>query len=272
MEQIRQAVERAKSGAGTAELTNARNSALPQRQTGPTRSPLFRPAAEIELDSEHLEAHRIIAHKTADPRSRAFDMLRTQVLQSMEQKKLQILAITSPTPECGKTVTAINLALSIARLPERPVLLVDMDLPRPQIANYLGITCHAGLVDVFERRATLADAMVHARINSCEVAVLPTESPTIGSSELISSRAMSTILQDIRRDYNSATVLLDMPPMLSSADVISILPHIDGVLLVAAVGITTVSEIKECNRHLQGTEVVRLVMNKEPGPITRYYY
>ena len=77
-------------------------------------------------------------------------MLRTQVLQAMDQKNWQFLAITSPTAGCGKTVTAINLALSIARQPERSALLVDMDLQRPAVANYLGIKCRHGVRSILE--------------------------------------------------------------------------------------------------------------------------
>ena len=99
---------------------------------------------EVALDWSHLEQHRIIGHNVADPRSKVFDVLRTQVLQAMDQKNWQFLAITSPTEGCGKTVTAINLALSIARQPERSALLIDMDLQRPTVANYLGIKVPAG--------------------------------------------------------------------------------------------------------------------------------
>ena len=64
-------------------------------------------------------------------------MLRAQVLQSMDENGWQFLAVTSPTTGCGKSVTAINLALSVARQSERSVFLVDMDLQRPKIADYL---------------------------------------------------------------------------------------------------------------------------------------
>src|ERR1700733_730191 len=83
---------------------------------------------EIALNAAYLESNRIIAHDDMDPRSKFFDMLRTQVLQSMDQRHWKILGITSPTPGCGKTVTAVNLAFSIARQPDRSVLLVDLDL------------------------------------------------------------------------------------------------------------------------------------------------
>ena len=278
MEQIRQAVERAKaSGMPTAG---------PQVRPGAGQSPAHhqsdfsasrpQPAAsqikinEAELNRAHLESRRIIAHNSADPRSSSFDMLRTQVLQSMDQRNWQFLAVTSPTPGCGKTVTAVNLALSIARQPERSLLLIDLDLSRPKVARTLGMKCQHGLLSVLDGRASLADTMIQARVDNHRFMVLPTEASILGSSELIASRAMSSLLQAIKRDFRNWTVILDMPPMLASDDVIAMLPQIDCVLLVAAVGNSTVSEIKECNRHLQAREVVRLVLNKSSDSTTRY--
>ena len=108
---------------------------------------------QIALDAGHLESNRIVAHDDTDYRSKAFDMLRTQVLQTMDRKNWKILGITSPSPGCGKTLTSINLALSIARQPEQPVLLVELDLQKPQIANYLGIKCRTGIVSVLDGRS-----------------------------------------------------------------------------------------------------------------------
>jgi protein-tyrosine kinase len=275
MEQIRQAVERAKATGVATAGSQVRMGAVQAHHdfdvaaSRPEVSSQIK-IKETELNRKHLETHRIIAHNTADPRSNSFDMLRTQVLQSMDQRNWQFLAVTSPTPDCGKTFTAVNLALSIARQPERSVLLVDMDLPSPRVASTLGIRCHHGLLSVLDGRAALADAMIQARIDSHRFMVLPTEGPILGSSELIASRAMSNLLQGIKRDYRSRTVILDLPPMLSSDDVIAILPQIDCVLLVAAVGNTSVSEIKECNKHLQASEVIRIVLNKSSDSTVRY--
>ncbi len=191
-------------------------------------------------------------------------MLRTQVLQSMDQKGWKILGITSPTPGCGKTVTAINLAFSIARQPERSVLLVDLDLQKPQVASCLGVKRESGVVSVLEGRTSLSSAIIQARVAKHRVVVLPVENSTSSSSALLASRAMGTLLQEIRRDYRSPTVILDLPPMLSSDDVLAILPQLDCILLVAAVGTSTVSQIEECNNHLQSAEVIRFVLNKVP--------
>ena len=80
---------------------------------------------------------------------------------------------------------------------------------------------------------------------------------------------LSNLLQDLRRDFE--TVILDLPPMLSCDDVFRILPQIDCVLLVAAVGVSKVSEVEECLRHLP-SQLIRLVLNKSSEASLDYYY
>ncbi len=126
MENIQQAVERARAKA--APDHNQATSGVAALSLGHGAGPPPPDTQEVVLSSTFLQANRIISHMVADPRTRSFDMLRTQILHTMDQKGWKILAVTSPTPDCGKTVTALNLAVSIARQPERAVLLVDLDL------------------------------------------------------------------------------------------------------------------------------------------------
>ena len=83
---------------------------------------------------------------------------------------------------------------------------------------------------------------------------------------------MAAMLGVIRSEYHSQTIILDLPPILSGDDVIAILPQIDCVLFVAAVGTTTVSQIKECNKHLKSAEIVRMVLNKVPETSANYHH
>jgi hypothetical protein len=200
-------------------------------------------------------------------------MLRTQVLQSTDLKGWKVVGVTSPTPGCGKTLTALNLALSIARQPERSVMLVDLDLRKPQLASYLELSpAEGGVLGILGARTVLRDAVVPVRVGNHRFSVLPTTATT-ETSELMASRAMCELLREIRRDLHSHLVILDLPPLLTSDDVIAILPQIDCILLVAAVGLSKASEIAECSKHLQSTDVVRVVVNKatEKG-CQNYYY
>jgi protein-tyrosine kinase len=269
MEYIRQAIERAK------EHPNKLTTGSGARGSRPNRD---YPAAhhgwentQVELDPARLQSERIVAYDGQDVRSRSFDMLRTEVLRSMDLKDWKTLAVTSPTAECGKTLTAINLALSIARQPERQVFLVDLDLRKPRVANSLGLDCSEGALGILEGRITLDNAVLRARIGASNLAILPTR-PTLNSSDLISSNEMKTLVQDIAEGERSQIVILDLPPLLTGHDALSILPLVDCVLLVAAVGTSKVSEIDECNKYLQSTDVVRFVLNKVPDSAAAYAY
>jgi protein-tyrosine kinase len=271
MENIRQAIERAK---WLVEQQGGNSSEAPRKQSKYGRDAYESKGAvrgETELDLLHLQSRRIIAFDGKNPHSRAFDILRTEVLRSMDAKGWKILGITSPTPSCGKTLTAINLALSMARQPERQMFLADLDLRQPQVASCLGLQCTEGVLGIVEGRADVESATIRARAGVARLDVLPTTS-TPDSSDLLSSSAMKTLLQDIAGHGQSRIVIVDLPPLLAGNDVISILPELDCVLLVAAIGTSKVSEIEECNRHLQTTDVVRFVLNKVPEFATHYGY
>jgi len=276
MESIRQAVERARAAidsprAQVAENVTPRRRVDPGATTSVERGPQT-DHTELNLALPQLQAKRIIAYNGADVRSRPYDMLRTQVMQSMGVGGWKILGITSPTPGCGKTLTALNLAFSIARQPEQSAVLVDLDLQRPQVANSLGLMpAGDGVLGVLGERTTLAKIAQPVRAGNQRIIAVPTAA-TRESSELMGSRTMRTLLQDLRRNYQSHTIIVDLPPILSSDDVIAILPQIDCVLLVAAVGHSKASEVEECNRHLQSSHLVRVVVNKAIEENTHYYY
>jgi Mrp family chromosome partitioning ATPase len=218
----------------------------------------------------YLASKRIIAYDRAEEHATYFDIVRTQVLQSMDVKNWRSLGITSPTSSCGKTITAINLALSIGR--QRSVLLLDLDLHKPQVASYLGLKPKDGVLSDLESRSPLPDAIVDVGVGDCRMMVLPTESPTSRSSDRMASRAMNEMLQQIKREFQSQVIIVDLPPVLTSDDVLAVLPKLDCVLLVTAVGITTPAEINESAKHLRSTEVVRLAVNKVPPSKSKYYY
>jgi Mrp family chromosome partitioning ATPase len=83
---------------------------------------------------------------------------------------------------------------------------------------------------------------------------------------------MTSFLEQVKRDFYNWTVIFDLPPILSSDDVLSMLPRLDCVAFVVGAGTTTMEQIKECNRHFESTEVVRVVLNKSEDTTGAYYY
>jgi protein-tyrosine kinase len=186
----------------------------------------------------------------------------------MEQHEWKTLGVTSPTAGCGKTLTAINLAFSMARQENRSTMLVDLDLRKPQVTNYLGLKGHS-LLDVLDNRTSLRDATTWIRTEDQQLGVLGTTSSK-GSSERMASSSMRALLNDLKSVHHS--LILDLPPILPTDDVISLLPQVDCILLVAAVGQSKASEIEESVRQLESTPLVRLVLNKATEEPASYYY
>jgi Mrp family chromosome partitioning ATPase len=255
VDSIRQAVELARAGS----------------REPLAEGPADPPTRIVQLNPAHLDSTRIVAHGAAGAQGRYYDMMRTQILQEMDENGWQFLTVTSATAGCGKTVTACNLALSIARLAERSVLLVDLDLQKPKVTEYLGIKANEGLLSVLVGEASLASVVVEASIGRSKLMVLPGEVCKSGTSEWMASQTMATLLQTIKREFRSRIVIFDMPPMLHGDDVISVLPQMEAVLLVAGVGNTSVSDIKECHKHLKTTPVVRVVVNRVTEATDAYY-
>ena len=166
---------------------------------------------------------------------------------------------------------AINLAISIARQPDRAALLVDLDLQKPHVGNYLGLRTERGLLSVLDGRSNLSSSLVQARVRNQRFLVLACEKATPNSSERMTSSSMKATLQEIKADFRPWTVIVDLPPTLMSYDVASILPQLYCLLFVTAIGRTTIAEVKECSKYLDKASIVQIVANKSTDKTHQYY-
>jgi Mrp family chromosome partitioning ATPase len=224
----------------------------------------------VQLSPSTLERNRIVSFDKADPASRAFDMLRTRVMQKMDERGWRTLAITSPGPEAGKTLVAVNLAMSIAHQTQKTVMLVDFDLRKPKVASYLGLPFGTSLNDVLEGKGELSDALVNPGLP--RLVILPTAQPVIHASEALLSKRVANIVIDLRERYESRIVAFDLPPLLNTDDAIAVLPQMDCVLLVVGEGMSQSAEIEECMRLIPQDKLLGVVLNKAEEVQQRAYY
>jgi protein-tyrosine kinase len=266
VERIKQAIEKVARQSRRA----GGDKALSQR-SGDTENINYTQTRVVDVHMEHLENNRIVAINKNDPNSMPFDLLRTQVLQKMEENNWRTLAITSPTPESGKSVVAINLAISISQQLDKTAMLVDFDLRRPKVANYLGLSMEKSLNDLLDGTAELSEVLVNPDMP--RLVVLAPKSAVRNSSEILSSKKISDLVKDLRERYKSRIVIFDLPPLLVIDDAMAILPDIDCVLMVVANGICTKQEIEDSVRNLSSTNLIGTVLNKaDTGPTSKYYY
>lgn len=274
MEKIKDALEKAKiqqSGqvSGFATKQNKPTGNLPTTNDA-LASIVYSETAVVGLDPAVLENNRIVAQNKHDPASWVFDSLRTQVLQKMEENNWRTIAIVSPTPESGKSVVGINLAISIAQQPQKTVMLVDFDLRKPRVAQYLGIKREKSINNFLAGNAQLSEIIVNPSIP--RLTIVPTNKPVSQSSETLSSSNIQNLIVELKDRYDSRIVIFDLPPLLNTDDAMVLLPQVDCVLLVVGNGQNTESEIADAMRLLTKTNILGVVVNRAEVEARAYYY
>jgi protein-tyrosine kinase len=222
--------------------------------------PVFAPVPESFRSIEkQLERHRVIARQPRNPQADIFRMLRTKILQIMTTHGYRTLAITSPNYGDGKTTTALNLGLSLALDVKQTVLLVDLDMRKPSLHEFLGITPEVGLSDYLLRDVPVAKCLIRPPFD--RVSIFPAGKPLDNSSEMLGSPKMAALAEELKRRYPDRMIIYDMPPVLAQDDSIAFLPNVEAVLLVVRDGVTKTDQVKQCLQSLSKANVIGTVLN-----------
>jgi succinoglycan biosynthesis transport protein ExoP len=219
----------------------------------------------ISYDPSAIARPLIVQDDPHSVRAEAFRTLRTN-LQFLEvgggQKSF---VITSSIPSEGKTTTAANLAIAMADSGAN-VVLVDGDLRRPKLADYMGIEGAVGLTDVLIARSSLADALQPWGRGS--LVLLPAGAVPPNPSELLGSRAMGTLIKELEADFD--VVIVDLPPLLPVTDAALVSKLTRGALVVVAAGRTHKGEFAGAVSALEnvGAQVAGVIITMLPtrGP------
>ncbi len=261
MERIKQALElarqeRQKRGGSVPGMTsvvrNKKSVAEQKIEYTETRS--------VGLPVKELREKRIIIDQQ-NMVSDSYRLLRTQILQRLKEKNWNTLAITSAGSSAGKSLTAINLAISLAREVDYTVLLVDANLRSPKIHKYFDFHVENGLSDYLCKDAPLADMLVHPE-GIPRFVILPAGHAIKNSSEMLSSPKMNKLVEELKFRYPSRIVLFNLPPLLESSDALAFMPNADASLLIVAEGETKDQELRQAFELMQGNEVIGTVLNK----------
>ncbi len=205
----------------------------------------------------------------------SFRALRTSVQFRDVEKKAKSIAIASTSPKEGKTVIAINLALTMAQAGMK-VLMVGSDLRKPTIDRVFGVGLSPGLTDFLmgnlpwrETIKTVMD-MVMGKMSQTQVITTPgldnvhiiTSGPKPPNpAELIESKALNDFLEEAKQEYDM--IIFDSPPILSTADAAILAAKVDGVLLVYRVGTVSRGLLKRATSQLEqvGCNIMGVILN-----------
>jgi non-specific protein-tyrosine kinase len=212
----------------------------------------------------------VVREKLGSPVAESFRMLATNIRYSSLDRSLKTLMVTSSEALAGKSFIVANLAVTMAELGLR-VVLVDADLRRPQLHRLLDLTAGEGLAEA------LLEGSVGDRLQSVEgesLQVLVSGELSANPGELVSSQHMQNLLGELAQGAD--LVLIDSPPVQLVADATVLAPVVDGVLLVLEAGRTRRQAAVRAKEglHLVGGKLLGVVLNRVPtgGAAQSYYY
>ena len=227
----------------------------------------------VPVDSRAKRAPLIVAGSAGSVRAEALRQLRTNLQFVNVDAPARAIAVTSAVPGEGKTTTACNLAIVFAEAGKR-VVIVDADLRRPRVAEYLNVEGAVGLTNVLAGQATVDDAL--QQWGTSGVFVLPAGSIPPNPSELLGSRNMEALLASLRQGFD--VVIVDTPPLLPVTDGAVAATIVDGTVLVFRCGKTTTAQARSAADALAAVDarvlgcVLNMVPRKSSGAYTYYDY
>jgi len=212
-----------------------------------------------------------VSQSTGSATGEAYRILRTALLLSRAGAPPKTVLVTSALPEEGKTSTASNLAIALART-RRKVLLIDGDLRRPSCHKMLAIANHLGLTEVLTGMCSL-DGLIHNTAIE-DLYLLSSGKIPPNPSELLGSARMLELLAELQERFDC--IVIDSPPIIPVTDAMLLATKVDGVIVIAAKQShrqqvkLAVSRLNQVNAHVFG-----VVLNKAEwgdGLYYQYYF
>lgn len=223
----------------------------------------------VKVREDILRQSKLMSYFGDDFVSDQYKIIKTKILEKTKNEGLNTILITSAFKGEGKSLTAANLAISLAKEVAYTVLLVDADLRNPSLHSLFGISPQAGLSDYLLHDVPLREIFIRPGID--KFLFLPGHASVENSSEVVSAPRMEHLVVGLKGRYPDRYVIFDSPPLIQSADSLILSKYVDGVILVVEAGRTQKSDIRKALSLLENRNLIGLVLNKGEIPEKRYY-
>ncbi|AZV80918.1 tyrosine-protein kinase family protein (plasmid) [Parasedimentitalea marina] len=214
----------------------------------------------IDVRQHQLNRSPLVNFFREDPAAKAFDLLRTRLLHTLKAKGWKRVAIAAPTAGSGATFTAVNLALSLARVPHSRTILMDLNHRHPGVAEALKLNQPGDMPGFLAGDLAMEDHLIRP---TDTLALGLTRAPDRNAAEILHDSHCAATLEDMIDRTAADVVIYDLPPVLEYDDLTAFLPQVDGVLLVSDSTQTTAAHLAACEKMLAGhTELLGVVLNR----------
>jgi len=262
MSRIEQALEKAAHLRNTPDgsVVKAKNagnvSVQPIRQHTPPAPPdgaAFKTSIDNPLLATLCDPH--------SPVSEEYRKLKSVVSAFAQQGEFKnVIMVTSSVSSEGKSITSLNLAITLAQEFDHTVLLVDADLRKPSLQDYLGMKPGKGLSDYLKGEAPLGELLIKSGIG--RLTLMPAGTPVKNPVELFSSQKLRDFITEIKNRYPDRFIIIDTPPLLPFAETRSLGALADGVVFVIREGVVTPANLREAMDTLDNTKIIGTVFNE----------
>lgn len=240
----------------------------PSAPLGEARLGPYQTESQLNIESPYL----VSITQPQSPVAEEYKKLKSVVIKLTKGERfLNTIMVTSTLQGEGKSITSLNLAMSLAQEYDHTVVLVDADLRRPTTHSYLGIPNKIGLSDCLMNGTDVGDVLIKTGIG--RLSILPAGGPVPNPVELISSSRMKEFIQELKHRYPDRYVIIDTPPVLHFAEAYSIASEVDGVIFVVREGQVPLAHLKEALGMLKGANLLGVVYNDvEVNRYSSYHY
>lgn len=204
--------------------------------------------------------------------SEQYRKLRTHILDASRNNAQRVFLISSAICGEGKTLAAVNLAISLGSGLHETALLIDADLRNPNVSHMLGLKKDTrGLAEYLTYGGNLADCITRTSIPKLSVITsgLPPENPF----ELLNSKYMSDLIREVKQRYDNRYIIMDSPPLIPVTDSIALSSLVDGIIIVIKASSTQREIVSDAISKIENKEkILGLVLNGCKGFLPKYTY
>jgi len=233
----------------------------------------FKGKETIKVNGKDISTRLLPLHEPWSPISENYRLVRTNLRHSGNGSAPKVLLMTSPEPTDGKTLTSVNVALSMAQSGRR-TLLVDADLRRPTTHKLLGYPGEPGIADLLTGKHEVSGVIVHTDIEGLDY--IPAGTVSMPPAEAFESDRMGELIRHFRNSYD--VVVIDSPPVLAVTDPVILAPQCDATLLVVSAENTDARVLKRTDETLGGVgvQISGVILNRydphKSGRSRDYHY
>ena len=192
--------------------------------------------------------------------SERFKLFKTQILTKTQISGDRTILVTSCTDGEGKTFTAVNLAITLAREIDQSVLLVDVNFRHPSVISAFGIQTTEGLTDYLLHNKSIPELLISPGID--KLTILPLGNALKNPTEMLGSLKMQHLIEEMKNRYHDRYIVFDGPSILTSVDTLVLSKYIDKTLLVVESGKVAPQQLSDAIKRLGEEKILGIVFNK----------